>query len=99
MNRRPQQPRPPQRIRAPRMTRRPRPRRPGRRGLIALLTAIVVLGGGFLWLRSSSLVAVRRVVVTGLSGPNVGQIRTALRQAALSMTTLDYSTAKLRRTR
>jgi len=50
-----------------------------------------VLAGGWLWLRDSSLVAVRRVTVTGLTGPDAGRIRSALILAARNMTTLDVN--------
>ena len=46
-------------------------------------------GGAWLWLRDSSLVAVQRVTVTGASGPDAAQIRSALAAAARNMTTLD----------
>jgi cell division protein FtsQ len=65
--------------------------------LAALLAVVVVLGCGFLWVRQSSLVAVKQVRVTGLSGPGITQIHQALVNSALTMTTLDVSTAKLER--
>jgi cell division protein FtsQ len=58
---------------------------------------VVVLVCFWLWLRDSSLVGVRRVTVTGLSGPHVAAIRGALREAALTMTTLDVDTGRLER--
>ena len=61
-------------------------------GAVAVLA---VLGGGYLWLRQSSLVAVKRVTVVGVSGPDSSQIRGALRAAALSMTTLDVQASRL----
>lgn len=70
--------------------------RPGRRGLLALAVAIVALGGGYWWLRDSSLVAVQKVRITGVGGPDAGRIRAALRTAALSMTTLDVKMDPLR---
>lgn len=74
-----------------------RPRRPRRRTLILLALAVVLLGGGWLWLRDSSLVAVERVDIRGLSGPGAAAAATALRDAARSMTTLDVDEARLRR--
>jgi cell division protein FtsQ len=62
---------------------------------IAVVAAVVVLGGGWLWFRDSSLVAVKRVTVTGLSGPDVGAIRSSLVNEALTMSTLDYDARKL----
>ncbi len=82
-----------------------RPGRPGRRWrhwrrrlplIAALLAAVAPLAGGWLWLRDSSLVSVRHVKVTGVSGPDGPQIQTALISAAHSMTTLDVNTARLR---
>jgi cell division protein FtsQ len=57
---------------------------------------VLLLGGGWLWLRGSSLVSVDRVTVTGLRGPDSGQIRTALLSAARNMTTLDVNLPALR---
>jgi cell division protein FtsQ len=74
------------RVRMPRLT---------VRRLIALLVVALILFIGWLWLRSSDLVAVKQVQVTGVSGRRAGQIRSALRDEALTMTTLDVSIAKL----
>jgi cell division protein FtsQ len=63
----------------------------------ALLAVVAILVGGWFWFRSSSLVAIKQVRVTGLSGADVGQIRNALTGEALTMTTLDVSTSKLER--
>ncbi len=63
--------------------------RPGPRLLAGLLGGLLVLGGMYLWLRDSSLVAVQNVRIVGTSGPDAGQIRFALRSAARTMTTLD----------
>jgi cell division protein FtsQ len=60
------------------------------------LALLAALGGGWLWLRDSPLVAVRQVSVSGVSGPDAGQIRTALTLAARNMTTLDVHLASLR---
>lgn len=62
------------------------------RSLHTLVLVLVLAGLGWLgwtWYRGSSFVKVHRVTVTGLSGPDVPQIRTALTDAALTMTTLD----------
>jgi len=53
---------------------------------IALL--IVALAGLGMWLRSSSLVRVSDVTITGIEGHQAGAIRDALTVAALDMTTL-----------
>jgi cell division protein FtsQ len=63
---------------------------------IAVLGAILLLGGAWLWVRDSSLVAVRRVSIVGVYGPDAGRIRSALRLAALNMTTLDVHQGQLR---
>ncbi|HEV3053243.1 MAG TPA: FtsQ-type POTRA domain-containing protein [Solirubrobacteraceae bacterium] len=64
--------------------------------LIALVVVACLLGGGWLWFRDSSLVAVKRVTVTGASGPDARHIRRALVAAAQGMTTLDVSLSQLR---
>jgi cell division protein FtsQ len=67
------------------------------RALAALAVAVAVLVGGWLWLRDSSLVAVKRVTVVGAYGPDASQIRSGLTAAARHMTTLDVEMSKLRR--
>jgi cell division protein FtsQ len=62
----------------------------------AIIAVLAILAGGFLWLRQSSLVAVQRVTVAGVSGPEASEIRSALRTAAQSMTTLDVQRGHLR---
>jgi cell division protein FtsQ len=65
--------------------------------VIAILVGVVILlGGAWLWLRDSSLVSVNRVSVSGQSGPDAAQIRTALISAARNMTTLDVRMDQLR---
>jgi cell division septal protein FtsQ len=61
-----------------------------------LVALVAVLGGAWLWLRDSSLVAVHRVQVAGASGPDAAQIRSALIAAASNMTTLDVKMKQLR---
>jgi cell division protein FtsQ len=61
--------------------------------LVFLIAAL--LGGGWLWLRDSSLVAVRHVEISGVSGPDSGRIRAALTAAAHTMTTLDLQRSRL----
>jgi cell division protein FtsQ len=101
-----------ERIRRPRLSRPGAPRSaiavgaPPRRGLarlipppkvlIALVALVLALGGGWLWLRDSSLVAVKKVQITGATGANAAQIRRALRASARTMTTLDVRTDQLR---
>lgn len=67
------------------------------RGLAVLALLGLIAFGGWTWLRSSSLVAVRQVHITGVAGPDAGQIRAALRRAARRMTTLDASASVLHR--
>jgi cell division protein FtsQ len=64
--------------------------------VIGLVAILAVLGGGWLWVRDSSLVAVNRVTVSGVYGPDAGQIRTVLSTAARNMTTLDVRLGQLR---
>jgi cell division protein FtsQ len=70
--------------------------RPGPRTLAAVVVVLAVLAGAFVWLRHSSLVAVQKVTITGVAGPDAAQIRAALRTSAESMTTLAVSDAKLK---
>ncbi len=67
-----------------------------RRALVGLLLCGLLLGGGYLWLRDSSLVAVRSVRITGNDGPDQAGIAHALRVAAHGMTTLDVQLGALR---
>ncbi len=63
---------------------------------LALVLLLVLIGWfGWLWYRSSSFVKVEHVTVTGLSGPDIPQIRGALTAAALQMTTLNVDIQKL----
>ncbi len=64
--------------------------------LVAAVGLLLALGGAWLWLRDSSLVAVRQVSVVGASGPDAGQIRSALRVAGRGMSTLDVNMSALR---
>lgn len=70
--------------------------RPRRKHVLVLVAVLALLGGGWMWLRGSSLVAVRKVTVVGASGADAGQIRAALVVAARSMTTLDVNMDQLR---
>jgi cell division protein FtsQ len=70
-----------------------------RRGLLIAIVALVVLAGGWLWLRQSPLVSVEHVQVQGLSvagGRDAGAIEAALRHAADGMSTLELSQGALR---
>jgi cell division protein FtsQ len=73
-----------------------RRRLPRPRVMIAIAAVVALLGCGWLWLRDSSLVAVKRVTITGVSGQDAGQIRSALRAAARNMTTLDVHIDQLK---
>ena len=64
--------------------------------MAAVLLVAAVLGVAWLWLRDSSLVAVRHVEVTGITGPDSGRIRAALISAAHTMTTLDLQRSHLK---
>jgi cell division protein FtsQ len=65
-------------------------------GLLGCLITLLLLLGGWLWLRHSSLVAVRNVQVTGAQGPDAQAIESALEGAARHMSTLDVHPAALR---
>jgi cell division protein FtsQ len=71
-------------------------RRTGRIALVLALVATPLLGGGYMWLRNSSLVAVRHVHITGVRGPEAAAIESALLGAAHGMTTLHVRPAALR---
>lgn len=63
--------------------------------VLALVGAGLLLGGGWLWFRDSSFVAVQNVAVTGDRGPDAAAISSALSSAARSMTTLDVQIGRL----
>jgi cell division protein FtsQ len=64
--------------------------------LAVTLLALGALGGGWLWLRDSSLVAVENVEVIGARGPQARAIRVALNEAAQRMSTLHVNVGALR---
>ncbi len=66
----------------------PAPRRHNLRLLAALVVVTGLVAGGWLVLRDSGLVAVRKVEVTGLTGPQAASISAALTTAGRDMTTL-----------
>ena len=69
-----------------------------RRRLLVLALACLALAAGYqLWLRDSSLVAVERVHVSGLSTSDAERVRMALTAAARSMTTLHVDPERLER--
>lgn len=55
---------------------------------LAVVAVIVLTGGGYLWLRQSSLVAVRDVQISGITASDGDKVRAALESAAKDMTTL-----------
>jgi cell division protein FtsQ len=67
-----------------------------KRIIAGVVVAACALVGGWLWVRDSSLLAVRDVFVTGADSSEGPQIRTALRAAALDMTTLHVREDALR---
>jgi cell division protein FtsQ len=71
-------------------------RRRLRFALIVVMIALPLLAGGWLWLRQSSFVAVQRVEVSGVHGPEAAAIDTALVAAARQMSTLDVHVGALR---
>jgi cell division septal protein FtsQ len=64
--------------------------------LASIAAALVVAGAFGFWLRTSSLVRVEQVTVTGVDGSQARAIRDALTAAALDMTTLAVDDARLR---
>jgi cell division protein FtsQ len=71
-------------------------RRWSRIALLASMIALPLLGGGWLWLRNSSFVAVQRVEISGVRGPDATQIDALLTAAARSESTLDVNVSALR---
>lgn len=67
-----------------------------RRLAVVTMVGAGLLAGGWLWLRDSSLVEVRRVTVRGAVGRDGHAIADALRAAASDMTTLHVRTGDLR---
>jgi cell division protein FtsQ len=69
-----------------------------RRHLLLLTAGLLVLSSGYqFWLRDSSLVAVEKVTITGLSTSGSERVRLALTTAARSMTTLHVDHEALER--
>jgi cell division protein FtsQ len=67
-----------------------------RNALLCLLASLPLLGGGWLWLRDSPLVAVEHVQISGVAGgPEAGAIEAALTSEARRMSTLDVHTSSL----
>ncbi len=60
------------------------------------LLVLALLAGGWLWLRSSPLSAVRDVRIVGVHGPDAARIDAALTAAARGMSTLNVNHAALR---
>src|SRR4051794_7756630 len=73
----------------------PLPRRPSLRAVASCAAVLALLAGAWMWLRDSSLVAVRRVSVVGARGPDAARVRGALSLAARDMTTLHVRRAQL----
>jgi cell division protein FtsQ len=69
-----------------------------RRHLLLLATGLLVLAAGYqFWLRDSSLVAVEKVTISGLSASDSERVRLALTTAGRSMTTLHVDHEALER--
>jgi cell division protein FtsQ len=63
---------------------------------LGVLVSVPLLGGGWLWLRDSSLVSIRHVHIVGVHGKDALEIRQALDNAAARMTTMDFDAGALR---
>jgi len=66
------------------------------RVVLGIVVSLVVLTTLVLWLRTSALMRVERVTVTGIEGPQANTIRATLTEAALDMTVLDVREDALR---
>jgi cell division protein FtsQ len=65
--------------------------------VVAVILAAALAAGYFLWLRDSTLVAIERTTVTGVTSRDADEIRAALRAAAEGMTTLNHDDEVLER--
>ncbi|HET6548449.1 MAG TPA: hypothetical protein VFG79_08340 [Solirubrobacter sp.] len=63
---------------------------------LALVLVLALVGGGYLWLRGSSLVRVRDVEITGVTASDGDRVTAALTSAAHGMTTLHVDEDALR---
>jgi cell division protein FtsQ len=66
------------------------------RVLVCAALALPLLGGGWMWLRNSSLLSVRHIHIAGVHGAQAIEIRHALDAAASRMSTMNVSTEALR---
>lgn len=69
--------------------------RPSRRSGVIALVAVAVLIPFTFWLRSSPIVRVDHVTVSGASGSQAAQVREAISGAAKGMSTLHYDVGKI----
>lgn len=65
------------------------------RALLVALAILALLAAAFMYVRDSSLVRVRDVYIVGVSSSQETQIRSALRAAAMNMTTLNLDVERL----
>ena len=70
--------------------------RPRTRWIVLALAVALLLGGGYLWLRDSSLVGVEKVTITGATGSTSRAVEHAIENAATQMTTMDFDPAAIR---
>jgi cell division protein FtsQ len=66
------------------------------RVVVWALALLALLVAGLLWFRDSSLVAVQKVTVVGLTGPEASRVTSQLENAARDMTTLHVRADQLR---
>jgi cell division protein FtsQ len=70
--------------------------RSSRLAAVLTLALVALCAGCWLWFRDSSFAAVRRVQISGVSGPGAAEIEAALRRTAGKMSTLDVDAGALR---
>src|SRR4051794_31890788 len=63
---------------------------------LAVVALVVIAGGGWIWLRDSSLVSARDVEISGITPSDGDQVREALTRSAHNMTTLHVRRNELR---
>src|SRR3954454_4776308 len=63
---------------------------------LVVAALVVIVGGGWIWLRDSGLVRVQDVEISGVTASDGDQVRSALTESAQSMSTLHVHQDALR---